>query len=302
MKSSKTEISEATAIIRARAFVRACGIDSVPVDLQKFLTAVGAELRISKRLPPGAAGNTLYAGNRHIITINDNDSPERQRFTVLHEIAHIVLELPSNHAHMDEAEGLYSYARRPPEEMTCDVFAAECLLPYEFLKRDLQGAEAGFAFVESIAHNYQASLTCAASRVATNVSFPCAYTLTQEGFIRFVAHSAPMRNSGFWISTRIAPPAASVTARCIAQGIAQDAGSVGAHIWTTSDAYADVELQEEARIITPWNQALTLLWPDDGDVPDERPRADARGDHADDEPLLKELDGQLQWPGRHRRR
>ncbi len=68
-----------------------------------------------------------------------------------------------------------------------------------------------------------------------------------------------------------------------------------------SHRFSDVDLCEEARIAEAWNQALTLLWPENGDVPEDR---DARrSPEADEEePLLKELDGILPWPGRSRRR
>lgn len=126
--------------------MRKCGITAVPVDLAKYLTAANAELRVSKRLGHGEAGHTMFVHGRHIITVNGNDTPERQRFTVLHEIAHIVLEMPSVHGDEVSADALLSYARRPPEEVVCDTFAAECLLPHELLREDLRDASATFSF------------------------------------------------------------------------------------------------------------------------------------------------------------
>lgn len=301
MRSSKTAISEAAAIVRARAFVRNCGVDAVPVDLQKYLSAANAEVRFSKRLAPGEAGNTMYVGDRHLISLNPNDKLERQRFTVLHEIAHIVLELPSNHGDLRGAAALYSYARRPPEEVICDTFAAECLLPHEFLRRDLKDALAGFSFVEEVAAKYEASLACTASRVVVNTPFAYAYALSQEGYVRFVAYSTSMRASRFWVSPGIAVPAGSVTGQCLKAADARAAGVVPAYLWTSSDEFSDVDVNEEARLVRAWNQALTLIWLDSGDIPDyDRERKVIERD--DDEPLLRELDGTLKWPGRSKRK
>jgi len=301
LTSSGPAITEGTAIVRARAFVRACGIDAVPVDLAKYLAGANAEMRVSMRLPPDEAGNTMFVDGRHLITVNGNDSPERQRFTVLHEVAHIALELPSLHADTIPSDVLYSYVRRPPEEVICDTFAAECLLPHEFIRKDLKDATADFAFVDQIAAKYQASLACAASRVATNAAFACAYVLSQDGHVRFATYSTSMRESRFWISLGVAVPIASVTGQCLKANRSKAVGVVPAHLWTSADAFADVDVNEDVRVTRAWSQALTLISLDSGDIVDDR-RAKSTFERDDDELLLKELDGNLPWPGGKRRK
>lgn len=295
-------ITEATAIVRARAFVRTSGIDAVPVDLAKFLAAAKAELRVSNRLGSGEAGNTMFVRDRHVITVNGSDTPERRRFTALHEIAHIVLELPSVHGGDTlSSDTLLSYSRRPPEEVICDTFAAECLLPHEFLRADVKDASASFSFVQAIAGKYEASLPCTASRIAANAPFACAYVLSQDGYVRFTAYSVSMRGSRFWISPGIAVPATSITGQCLKSAAASQAGIVPAYLWTSRDEFADVDINEEACVLRPWNQALTLISIEDGDAPDDR-RPDRAFERDEDEPLLRELDGVLPWPGGKKRR
>ena len=299
--SSNNEITDGIAIVRARSLVRDCGITTVPVDIDLFLAAAKAEVHAREELPPATSGMTMPLGDRNVILINSGDSIERQRFTVLHEIAHIILNLPSHHAHDLGGAGLFNYARRPPEEIICDTFAAECLLPHEFLRQDMKDALPGFDFVARIAERYRASLACTASRVAFNAPFACAYVLSQERFVRFVACSQKLRDARFFISRGIQIPAASITGQSLASGQSTGSGVVAAHTWTNADRFSDVDLHEEARIAGTWNQALTLLWPEDGDMPDQRdlPR---NSESEDEEPLLKELDGILPWPGRRRRR
>jgi len=299
--SSAIGLSEAAVIVRARSFVRSSQIDAIPVDLNRYLTAANAELRINARLAPGEAGNTMFVKDRHLITVNANDTTERQRFTVLHEIAHIHLQLPSVHGGNGSSDSLYSYARRPPEEILCDVFAAECLLPQHFLSQDLKSAVAGFSFIDEMAQKYEASLSCTASRVAINAPFPCAYVLSQGGFVRFATNSASMRESGFRVSIGVAVPSASVTGQCLADSRSPSSGVVGAHLWTSADGYVDLDVSEEVRLLKSWGQALTLIWPDDGDAPDLKRQETHRG-RDEEEPLLKELDGVLPWPGRSKRR
>ena len=64
-----------------------------------------------------------------MITVNGNHKKERQRFTVLHEIAHIVLELPSeHHGTTITTQELISYRARPKEGGAV-MAEAELVLP-----------------------------------------------------------------------------------------------------------------------------------------------------------------------------
>ena len=281
--------------------MRTCGIDAVPVDLRKYLAAANAEIRVGRRMAPGEAGSTMFVGGRHLITVNGNDTLERQRFTVLHELGHIVLELPSRHGETFTTVALYSYTRRPPEEVICDTFAAECLLPHEFLRRDLKNATASFLCVEGIAEKYEASLACTASRVATNAAFACAYVLSQDRYVRFATYSPSMRESKFWITSGIAVPAGSITGQCLEAGTTSGTGTVPAYLWTSCDGFADIDLSEHTCVVRTWNQALTLISLDAGDALDGRYR-DNHLDDDEDPPLLQELDGTLPWPSGRKRK
>jgi hypothetical protein len=281
--------------------VRTCGIDSVPVDLTKYLSAANAELRVSHRLASGEAGNTMFVKGRHLISVNGNDTPERQRFTALHEVAHIVLDLPSKHGESLTTDALYSYSRRPPEEVICDTFAAECLIPHEFLRTDLKDASAGFNFVQTLAERYEASLPCTASRVAVNAPFACAYVLSQDGYVRFVTYSTSMRGSRFRIPPGIALPTNSITLRCLKSGSDTGADIVPGFLWTSADEFADIDLREEALVLRSWKQALTLISLEGGDALDETETSRSNYSEAE-EPLLRELDGILPWPSGKKRK
>lgn len=156
-------------------------------------------------------------------------------------------------------------------------------------------------FVEKIADKYESSLSCAASRVAANAPFPCSYVLSQEGYVRFVAYSPAMRESRFWISPGIAVPAASVTGKCLKSAIPRRAGFVPAHLWSSRDEFVDFDVNEECCVLRVWNQALTLISFEDGDAPPAGSRIRAV-EHDEDDVLLKELDGVLEWPSRKGRK
>ncbi|MGH8250088.1 MAG: ImmA/IrrE family metallo-endopeptidase [Steroidobacteraceae bacterium] len=166
-------------ILKARKFVRDAGIASAPVDLERLVGAVNARIRVVHDLFEDESGQTTRIMGTHVIIVNGNHREERQRFTVLHELAHIVLELPSHHHGPKlRTETLMRYARRPPEEVLCDVFAAECLLPHHLFSQDVGDVEISMAVVKALAEKYKSSLTATGSRFAVSAQDPCAFVLS----------------------------------------------------------------------------------------------------------------------------
>src|SRR4030067_3421138 len=100
------------------------------------------------------SGRVIPLPGKYAIEVNGNHSTERQRFTVLHEIAHIILGLPSSHSEITTADLLHRYDYRLPEEILCDVFAAECLLPYHFFQSDVQNTDPSIKTINELASKY----------------------------------------------------------------------------------------------------------------------------------------------------
>ena len=87
---------------------------------------------------------------------------ERQRFTICHEIAHVVLELPSSH----EDASSHGYVKRDENEVWCDMFAAELLMPQQQFKKDLDDQEPSINLVDILSKKYCTSFPATASRVS----------------------------------------------------------------------------------------------------------------------------------------
>jgi hypothetical protein len=189
------------------------------------------------------------------------------------------------------------YAKRPPEEICCDAFAAECLLPYDFFKKDVDHYPVEFDSVEKLAADYEASLTCTGSRFAVVNEAPCAFVLAQSGVVRYVSYSKSMRELRCWIRTGIPLPRGSV-AHEVRSGHSTDGPiEVDAELWIDDLRRGGMFLLEEARLLSEWDQTLSLLWVNES--------ADDSGsifDDVDDDGGLKELDGILPWPSKKRRR
>ena len=82
---------------KARGFVSKVNPTTIPVPMDPYLKEVQAVLRVETDMEPEEAGYSIALGGKRYICVNGNDREERQRFTICHEIAHIVLGLPSEH-------------------------------------------------------------------------------------------------------------------------------------------------------------------------------------------------------------
>lgn len=294
-------MQELSVITKAREFINVSGIDTIPVDIEQYASAANAKIEVRDDLVDEESGQSFPFGSSNIIIVNGNHREERQRFTVLHEIAHIVLKLPSNHnVTALSTSHLMSYRSRPKEEILCDVFAAECLLPYEFFKKDVDGVEVSFSEVKKLAKQYKASITSTGSRFALNCDFPCAFVLMEQSKIRYVSMSKFLRELNGWIEFGVPIPKGSVAERLlIGDTNTQDYDEIPTDIWFNNRVDNFQFLAEEAILFQEWNQCLSLIWFED----DFRVTSRCNNKYIeDDELLLEELDGILPWPSKKRRK
>lgn len=286
-------MDEFTTVNRARGLVAKVGPKSIPVSVEAYADHVGAVLRRDADLDPDEPGWSFQNNGKHYICVNAKDPPERQRFTICHELAHIILELPSEHKQV----AWWSYAKRSPNEIACDVFAAELLLPYGLFKPLAEKSAMSLSSIADLAGRFEASRPATGSRFAAVVSAPCAFVLSELGKVRYASRSRSLRDMGAWIPPGTEFPRGSPSERVRGGGICDGAEEIAADNWF-NDWNRGGMLLEEARHFGHWDQTLTLLWFDDEEAePQERVRREEAEDLG-----LRELDGILPWPGRKRRK
>jgi Zn-dependent peptidase ImmA (M78 family) len=293
-------MDEFQAVLKARELVRKVNPSIIPVPVELYAKEVGGVIRPQTHMGPDEAGSCFEIGGKRFICTNANDRPERQRFSVCHEVAHLKLGLPSQH----ENSPWWSYAKRPLAEILCDIFASELLLPYGLFQPEADRTTVGFSAIEELAGRFQASVTATGSRFAAVVSAPVAFVLSEQGKVRYASRSKPLREAPAWIPPRLDLPEGSLSKKVGAGASANIRGTVDADIWF-SDWERGGPLLEEVRHFAQWNQTLTLLWFEDEQVPGRKVR-DERNvlreeEDSEKDALLKELDGQLRWPSKRRR-
>lgn len=281
---------------KARRFVQTTGISAIPVDLGLYVAKVAGKVSLDV-LAPGEAGYTMVTGAGPLITINEMDRATRRRFTVCHEIGHMVLDLPSEHGH---GPG-WSYARRSPNEVCCDVFAAELLLPVVLFTPLARGMAPDFDAVDNLRMNFFASREATASRLAATSRLACGYVLSEGGRVRHMVRSPALREAQGWVSSGTPLPAGSAAAMLRSGSGGSGSATYSGDVWF--EGWGDVELSESSVFIPEYDQTLTLLHCTDQDELDALPRlgaAERKGNDEDDS-LLKPLDGYPGWSGSGRR-
>lgn len=289
-------MDEFRAILKARELARRVNPTAIPAAVEAYAGEFGAVIRPQRDLEPSEPGWSFESNGKHYICTNANDTLERRRFTICHEIAHIALELPSEHTH---APWSGSYSKKSPDEVVCDVFAAELLLPQHLFKSLTDKSEIGFAAVGGLAEDFVASVMATGSRFATVLNSPCAFVLSEQGKVRYTSRSTSLRDAGAWITPRSNVPDGSMTAKVRGGETCDEPDEIDADVWFENWQRGGT-LLEEARHLSKWDQTLTLLWFEDEEVPAIRESTATRND--EDDPGLPELDGVLPWPGKKRRK
>lgn len=282
-------MTEFEAELKARRFVQEAGITQIPVDLSRYVEKVSGIVTLDA-LEPDEAGYTMVTPKGPLITLNAFDRAARRRFTQCHEIGHLVLGLPSQHSHGPE----WSYAKRPMNEVCCDVFAAELLLPATLFLAFTKDRSLDFDTVDEFRVKFFASREATASRLAATSKLPCGYMLSEGGKVQHLVRSPALRQANAWIARGTPLPVGSAAQALRASKAGSGSESCSGDLWF--DGWHDVELIESSVYIPDYDQTLTLLHCSDQDELDALPRTPSREVAVDEEDeLLKPLDGYPSW-------
>jgi len=130
---------------RARALIDKMGLRTAPVPVEKVAKLLGIQIRFSP-LDQELSGMIYMQGDTAIIGVNSLHHPNRQRFTIAHEIGHHELhkEIISKSVHVDKQ---YTVLRRDSKsatgtdrlEVQANQFAAELLMPEALIAEFFKG-------------------------------------------------------------------------------------------------------------------------------------------------------------------
>lgn len=122
---------------KALALLREHGIADPAVPIHELAEKLGAEIR-EEPGDPDLSGMLFRDGRSIVIGVNTTHHVNRQRFTIAHEIGHLVLH--RNDVYVDTVHRRDERASlgTDDEEIEANQFAAALLMPISFLRRDLE--------------------------------------------------------------------------------------------------------------------------------------------------------------------
>jgi Zn-dependent peptidase ImmA (M78 family) len=118
----------------ARKLLAELKIKDIPVPVERIAEKLGAKLSFEP-FEGELSGMLFRKGDRIVIGVNSSHAHTRQRFTIAHELAH--LQLHEGELYVDEGRinlrDEDSSLAIKPEEIEANAFAAELLMPEDFI-------------------------------------------------------------------------------------------------------------------------------------------------------------------------
>lgn len=120
--------------------LRKYDITSPPVPVHDIAKSEGATVDVHK-FNKEISGLLLRTGDRAIIAVESTQAPTRQRFTIAHELGHLLLhngeELRVDTQFKLNLRSPKSSTAEDIEEIEANAFAASLLMPQKFVKKDV---------------------------------------------------------------------------------------------------------------------------------------------------------------------
>lgn len=124
-------------------------ITTAPTPVEKIAKELGAQIRFAP-FDEEISGMIHVKDGTIVIGVNALHHPNRQRFTIAHELGHLVLhrEIITSHVHIDKGfpaalmRDTRSAAGTDTVEVQANQFASELLVPIALLDKELAGRAA----------------------------------------------------------------------------------------------------------------------------------------------------------------
>ena len=175
----RTKLDQRNCELRAMTILRSVDVRRHPVRVDRIARAQGIKIRYEP-LDDELSGMIFIKNNQAVIGVNAHHSPNRQRFTIAHELGHYFLhtDILRQGAHVDTVVTMLQRDQGTALgtmniEIEANQFAAELLMPRhlidDYLNTEGRGstAQSDDTVIESIAKAFKVSTTAMAIRLAT---------------------------------------------------------------------------------------------------------------------------------------
>lgn len=175
---------------RAKQLLEDIGYDDLTdtplTTIASFLGAIIIEEAMDQ-----ADGKIIRGKTKAVIKINSNIiSQEKKRFTLAHEIGHLLLhdnlELhEDNSKSMNWFQHIENQAKRGMQEYEANDFAAELLMPERIFKKEFQGKIFSPELLKELSYRFQTSITSVIFRVLKLDLYPICIVYLHRGEVKY---------------------------------------------------------------------------------------------------------------------
>lgn len=163
--------------VLAQQLIDEAGFEDPPFD-PAILASFQNVLEVRRSSMSSAA--RLFPENGHlIIEVNRDHTPEKQNFSIDHEVTHTLFPTYSNTYIDDENTGAFSISLE--EEYLCDIGAATLLLDPRALEPRARDYGPSLHALVELATLFRASLQATARQLAALDVWPCAFVCWEPG-------------------------------------------------------------------------------------------------------------------------
>jgi Zn-dependent peptidase ImmA (M78 family) len=223
VKIDRMEIDDAGANPKnlADAITKQLGDTPRKVDVRKIAADIDI-YEIREEPLTGLAGCLIVPEDKSVgaIAVDGNMGEERKRYTIGHEIGHYVN--PMHRASSTEGfkctrNDMLTHSAAPGDkhakmEMEANQFAAELLMPAEWVRRFLRGkAGVDLQHIFDMSRLFVVSKEAAARRYLTFASEPAAVVFSHEGKVRYVRKHDDFPRLSVWNGQHLHPDCYSMT-------------------------------------------------------------------------------------------
>lgn len=133
---------------KVRGALKNSGITSAPVPVDKVAESFTIKIMPYAGFPKNISGTIVEQKGHIVIGYNSKQAPVRQRFTIAHELGHYLCGHDLSEQIIDDV-----FDKPTDKEREANMFAAELLMPYDFLKEDIKAIKS----IPELAKHYEVS-------------------------------------------------------------------------------------------------------------------------------------------------
>ena len=157
-----------------------------PIDLYSIADKLNIVVK-KQRIKNGILGACKAIGLKRLVVLDPDICHEgRERFTMAHEIGHIMLR---HGFHCCKTEDFYWNSRRPSMEQDANLFAAEILMPTLSLAEIARKKDITLELVEKLAAERNVSVTAMAIKMVKLSPDPTVLIYFEDGRVKWSSYS-----------------------------------------------------------------------------------------------------------------